>query len=422
MPNGGAPGAAARISVTRLATPRRCRPRSARARPTSRSTTCRQRRRPPLAVPSSALALLRIDPARWPLSDERVRRALSLALDRDLLALSDGGDVAPARSLLLDPQAPARRPGRSRRPRARCCARAGAEGTLQLALWAEPGTQERMARAIASQLSRDRRRRSTCASRPRGSGPTRRARGSSGWPRPTAIPRRSSCRSPMRSRRPRPDGDHEARPAHRAARRRCAPCGVPPARRTPRRRRSRCDSAAARKLFHADLVHAGWKRHPSRLRHRPRPAHHTPMTAPRPSIHSRRSARWRGCGSPWPRTARPARSSAPRSTSTSSTATTAASGARWPRPSSCTCARRRRAPCPTACSRCSRPARSRRRGLALRAGGLRRRRLRGGGARHRRRGLELVATGAHAVGRGAALRDRRRLERERQPGRPAAES
>jgi hypothetical protein len=30
---------------------------------------------------------------------------------------------------------------------------AGAEGTLQLALWVEPGTQERLARAIASQLA-----------------------------------------------------------------------------------------------------------------------------------------------------------------------------------------------------------------------------------------------------------------------------
>ena len=103
-------------------------------------------------MPSSALALLRVDPARWPLSDERVRRALSLALDRDVLALSDGGDVRPARSLLLDPQAPSAVPANPATARALLRA-AGAEGTLRFTLWVEPGTQERLGRAIASQLA-----------------------------------------------------------------------------------------------------------------------------------------------------------------------------------------------------------------------------------------------------------------------------
>ena len=81
-----------------------------------------------------------------------MRRALSLALDRRVLALSDGGDVVPARSLLLDPQAPSALPPDPATARSLLRA-AGAEGTLQLALWAEPGTQERLARAIASQLA-----------------------------------------------------------------------------------------------------------------------------------------------------------------------------------------------------------------------------------------------------------------------------
>ena len=95
---------------------------------------------------------MRIDPTHWPLSDESVRRALSLALDRRVLALSDGGDVTPARSLLLDPQAPGALPADPATARA-LLRRAGAEGTLRLALWAEPGAQARVARAIASQLS-----------------------------------------------------------------------------------------------------------------------------------------------------------------------------------------------------------------------------------------------------------------------------
>ena len=55
-----------------------------------------------------------------------------------------------------------------------------------------------------------------------------------------------------------------------------------------------------------------------------------------------------------------ARSSARRWTSISRTATSAPSGARSPRRSCCTCARRRRAPCPRVCCRSCRPALARR--------------------------------------------------------------
>jgi peptide/nickel transport system substrate-binding protein len=152
VPNGGAPGAAAHISITRL-------PDAAALEAAVRSGTADlslddvpTASTPALAAPSTTLAILRLDPARWPLSDENVRRALSIALDRRLLALSDGGDVAPARSLLLDPQAPGALPPDAATARA-LLREAGAEGTLQLALWAEPGSQTRVARAIASQLS-----------------------------------------------------------------------------------------------------------------------------------------------------------------------------------------------------------------------------------------------------------------------------
>ena len=107
---------------------------------------------PTLEIPSSALAVLRIDPSRWPLSDESVRRALSVALDRHALAQADGGDVVAARSLLLDPQAPGALPADPATARA-LMRRAGAEGTLRLPLWAEPGAQARVARAIADELA-----------------------------------------------------------------------------------------------------------------------------------------------------------------------------------------------------------------------------------------------------------------------------
>jgi peptide/nickel transport system substrate-binding protein len=152
IPNGGAPGAAAHISITRLAD-------AAALQSAVRSGSADLSlddlpgtSTPALAVPSTALAVLRVDPSRWPLSDEKVRRALSLALDRQILALSDGGDVVPARSLLLDPQAPSALPADPATARA-LLRGAGAEGTLQLALWAQPGSQARVARAIAGQLS-----------------------------------------------------------------------------------------------------------------------------------------------------------------------------------------------------------------------------------------------------------------------------
>jgi ABC-type transport system substrate-binding protein len=152
VPNGGAPGAAARISITRLgnadalqqAVSTGAADLSLDDLPAGSATT--------LAVPSSGLDVLRVNVTRWPLSDERVRRALSLALDRRVLATSDGSDVAPASSLLLDPQAPAALSANAAAART-LLREAGAEGTLQLTLWSEPGGQARVARAIAQQLS-----------------------------------------------------------------------------------------------------------------------------------------------------------------------------------------------------------------------------------------------------------------------------
>jgi peptide/nickel transport system substrate-binding protein len=148
---GGTPGAAARISIERLAD-------AAALEAAIRSGDADLSlddlpgtSSPVLATPSSALAVLRIDPARWPLSDENVRRALSLALDRRALARADGGDVIAARSLLIDPQAPSAQPPDRATARA-LLERSGADGALRLDLWAEPGAQARIARSIADQL------------------------------------------------------------------------------------------------------------------------------------------------------------------------------------------------------------------------------------------------------------------------------
>jgi peptide/nickel transport system substrate-binding protein len=149
---GGTPGAAARISIERLGD-------AAALEAAIRGGTADLSlddlpvtSSPALETPSSALAVLRVDPAKWPLSDENVRRALSLGLDRRALARADGGDVVAARSLLVDPQAPSALPADPSTARA-LLRRAGAEGTLQLELWAEPGAQARIARSIAGQLA-----------------------------------------------------------------------------------------------------------------------------------------------------------------------------------------------------------------------------------------------------------------------------
>ena len=151
VPDGGSPGAAAHISITRM-------PDAAALQSAIRAGDADvslddlpDSSSPALAVPSTSLTVLRINPAHWPLSDEHVRRALSLALDRRALAGSDGGDVVPARSLLLDPQAPAALPADPATARA-LLHNAGAEDT-SVELWAEPGAEARVARAIASQLA-----------------------------------------------------------------------------------------------------------------------------------------------------------------------------------------------------------------------------------------------------------------------------
>jgi len=151
VPNGGSPGAAAHISVTRLRSPEALQEEIASGDADLSLDDLPESSTPSLAVPSDAIAVLRLSPANWPLSDENVRRALSLALDRRALAAADGGDVSGSNSLLLDPQAAS--PGSPDTATARSLLRqAGAEGTLQLEIWAEPGSQARIARAIAIQL------------------------------------------------------------------------------------------------------------------------------------------------------------------------------------------------------------------------------------------------------------------------------
>lgn len=151
VPDDGVPGAAAQISVTRVASAGALQEEIAAGTADISLDDLPASASPSLAVPSAQIAVLRLDPARWPLSDENVRRALSLALDRRALVSADGGDVVATRSLLLDPKAP---PAGSAEPAAAraLLRRAGAEGTLAFDLWAAPGAQARVARALAIEL------------------------------------------------------------------------------------------------------------------------------------------------------------------------------------------------------------------------------------------------------------------------------
>jgi ABC-type transport system substrate-binding protein len=152
VPDGDAPGASAHIEISRLSG-------TAALTAAIRSGTADLSlddlpgaSAPDLVVPSDELAVLRINPSSWPLSDPRVRSALSLALDREALAAADGGDVRPAGSLLLDPGAPGALPPDSAAARALLRSE-GAEGAVRFALWAEAGAQARIARSIADQLA-----------------------------------------------------------------------------------------------------------------------------------------------------------------------------------------------------------------------------------------------------------------------------
>ena len=151
VPSDGSPGAAAHISITKLSSPEALGEEIAAGTADISLDDLPDSPAPSLTVPSSALAVLRLNPSNWPLSDEDVRSALSLALDRRALATADGGDVVADRSLLLDPQAPGA--GSPDLAAARSLLRtAGAEGTLQLEIWAEPGAEARVAEAIVVQL------------------------------------------------------------------------------------------------------------------------------------------------------------------------------------------------------------------------------------------------------------------------------
>ena len=151
VPSGEPPGAAPRISTTRLPDAAALQTAIGSGSADVSLDDLPGTSSPALAVPSAALAVLRLDPEEPPLSDERVRHALSLALDRHALAVSDGGDVAPARSRRLGPQARAALPADPSRARA-LLRSAGAENT-RLDLWAEPGAQARVARSIARQFA-----------------------------------------------------------------------------------------------------------------------------------------------------------------------------------------------------------------------------------------------------------------------------
>ncbi len=280
MPDGGNPGAAARISITRLPDAaalqtairlgirRRLarRPSGQRRRPPSpcrrpRSPSCASIRRSHRSPTSAcgARCRSRSTGARW--------------------RVSDGGDVVPARSLLLDPQAPGRPARRPLALLARSCAapgprtRASICGRSRAHRRASRGRSRAQLAAVGVQVTV----RVRAGARPR-----RRAAWiewlSPAYGDPAAIfmPLADAL----------VDGPQAALAARvsrrRPAGRRCPSRGLPAPRRAPRRRRTWRDSAAACKLFHAGLVHAGGKRHPPGVRPRPLAALHTTMTAPRP--------------------------------------------------------------------------------------------------------------------------------------------
>ena len=238
VPTGGTPGAAAHISITRLADAAALEAAIRSGDADSRSTTCRARRRPRSRcrrARSPSCASIR---RSWPLSDENVRRALSLALDRRALALSDGGDVV-RRALAPDRPAGAERAAAPIRASARALLRArrrgghaaarsvggaggaGARRALDRGQLAAVGVHVdvRVARADAA------------------AAPVR-AHGSNGFdpaygdPAAIFMPLADALAAGLAG------APREARARRRAAGRRCAPRRVPSSRRAPRRRRA----------------------------------------------------------------------------------------------------------------------------------------------------------------------------------------
>ena len=265
--------------------------------------------------------MLRLDPARWPLSDESVRRALSLALDRGVLARRTGA-TSSARARCCSIRWRRRRSRRTPTAARSLLRAAGAEGTLQLEIWAEPGSQARVARAIAIQLVavgvKVDVRVATASERPAS------ARAWLEWltpaygdPAAIFMPLADELRR-RRSTRSRSACDaRRGSPAMRAA----PPSGgSTSASAEAVSERFRCCA----QTFPRRSRPCWWGEAPipSSTSTSPCSTHDHDRTPP-PATRSRRSARWPGCGSPWPRTARSARSSARRSTSTSSSAPSA---------------------------------------------------------------------------------------------------
>ena len=202
VPNGGAPGAAARISITRL-------PDAAALQAAIRSGTAdlslddlpvdldARARGSVVGARASCASIPRAGRSPTSACGARSRSRSTATCSRSPTAATS---CPRARSCSIRRRRPRSRPIPST---ARALLRAaGAEGTLQLALWAEPGTQARVARAIASQFAAIGVG-STCASRPRRSGPRRARLDRMAGRRPTATRRPSSCRSRTRCHRAR---------------------------------------------------------------------------------------------------------------------------------------------------------------------------------------------------------------------------